>query len=123
MREILKPDKQGEVSEAQLQYAIVFYELTQKNSAIGETFRTAYASHREKGSYIDTAIKRALEELVKSGALKKEESDVLRVSSFNAAQLDTKLDQLAGRGGGTNLKSGEAKLEDAINKADAALNS
>jgi len=121
MKAVLIPDKDGEVSEAQLDFAIAYYQLTQKDPAIGESFRKLYSDFRKSGSFIDSSVKKALNKLVEDGKLKKEDATHIQSIAFRAAQLDTDLEKLSGRGGGTTLKTGEAKLADAIKTAEATL--
>ena len=109
------------MTEAQLDFAISAYQVFQKTPALLEEFKSHFNTARSQGSYIDTSVRKALTELANSGKLTKEEADRYIKVSFRASQLDENFEQLAGRNGGTNLRSGKADLAAAVAKAEATF--
>lgn len=115
LNELLKPDGYDSLSEQQLHYGIVAYQLYQKSPELQRTFSEKFESARDERLSVQESTKRALQELHSENRLAAWEVDWVYSLAHRAAQLD-------GSASGLNARSSETiKFEDAIRRAELAL--
>ncbi|MCB0324602.1 MAG: hypothetical protein KDD69_13560 [Bdellovibrionales bacterium] len=119
VRTLLLPNDKGQIYEDQLQYAIVSYQLYQKDVGIEKAFQSAFSAARANGNSIADATQQALQTVVTQGGISDAEAAWVNGLSFRAAQVDSDLGVLGSAG--VNPRLGVTSLESALTLAEATL--
>ena len=115
VRARIKGNEEGKVSEAEMQYGIVSYQLHQENTKAEAFFQSEYAEALSLGAETEAAVRIALKNTYQAGFIPKSAAEWVNGLSRFSAQFDSS-DKLA-----SVEESGLLDFDSAIIHANAAL--